>query len=109
MNPISQILANRQRIRYNRVLSDGFQHLFLDDQRKPKRAAGDVLAHLRNFCYADATTVKADPIASAVAQGRREVWLEIQYYLNLTDADLTELDWKFKRELEQLMQRSLDS
>ncbi len=56
-----------------------------------------VLADLARFCRADRSTMVSimgrgvDPIASAVAEGRRQVWLRIQSQLNLTPADITRM------------------
>jgi len=51
-----------------------------------------VLADLRRFCMADKTTfVPNDPQASALGEGRREVWLRIQAHINLTDAEIKSL------------------
>lgn len=54
-----------------------------------------VLADLRQFCRATVSTTVVsrvsgvvDPIASAQAEGRREVFLRITQYLNLSDADI---------------------
>jgi len=47
-----------------------------------------VLQDLAKFCRADDTTFLPDARASAVLDGRREVWLRIQKHLNLTDDEL---------------------
>lgn len=50
-----------------------------------------VLQFLRTFCRADYPTFIADDPhgrKSALAEGRREVWLMINGYLNLTDTQL---------------------
>lgn len=52
-----------------------------------------VLADLADFCRANETTFHHDPRASAVLEGRREVWLRIQEHLQLTEAEL----WELKR------------
>lgn len=65
------------------------------------RGPGDpetvALADLRQFCFADGSTIIA-PSGGAVdiertmaAQGRREVWLRIQDYLTLTPEQLVAL------------------
>lgn len=65
--------------------------------------AGDVpraalaLDDLREFCRADVSCVvigkdgRVDTHATAVAEGRREVYLRIQQMLDLTDAQLMRL------------------
>lgn len=66
---------------------------------EPQTDAGlRVLADLRAFCHADRTTIKispvsktVDPLASAHAEGRREVWLRIQQWTHLDDATLNQL------------------
>lgn len=50
-----------------------------------------VLAHLADTCGATRTTFETDLHAMAVAEGRRQVWLVIQDVLNLTEADLRDL------------------
>lgn len=61
-------------------------------------AAVIVLTDLKKFCRADhSTTVvspvtrSVDPYASALAEGRREVWLRISQHLEISDADLYNL------------------
>jgi hypothetical protein len=44
-----------------------------------------VLSDLAKFCRANETTVTPDARASAVLEGRREVWLRIQQHLQLTE------------------------
>jgi hypothetical protein len=57
-----------------------------------------VLKDLAKFCRAHDTTTlispisrMVDPLASAQAEGRREVFLRIMWHLKLTDADLMTL------------------
>lgn len=68
---------------------------------RPKRAAfrtlfgnedGEiVLAHLARYCHATRTTfVDGSHDASAYYAGRRDVFLEIQAYLNISDEKLRE-------------------
>lgn len=64
-----------------------YRHLF---QSGP--AADIVLSDLAKFCraYKPTTVVspvsrQVDPIATAIAEGRREVWLRIQGHLHLSD------------------------
>jgi hypothetical protein len=58
-------------------------------------AANIVLTDLRGFCRATVSTTvvspstgSVDPIASAQAEGRREVWLRITQHLHISDEDL---------------------
>lgn len=50
-----------------------------------------VLRDLAKFCRASESTFHPDARISAVLEGRREVWLRIQEYLQLTDEELYEL------------------
>ena len=65
-----------------------YRRLFLGDAGKPGRDAETVLTDLARFCRAGCSSVPSsmDPIAMAVAEGRREVWLRIQAHLHLDDA-----------------------
>jgi plasmid maintenance system antidote protein VapI len=48
-----------------------------------------ILADLAKFCRAHASTTSvAGDRASAVLDGRREVWLRIQHHLNLSEEEL---------------------
>lgn len=81
------------------------QYLRFFHLRKAFRAlvAGDInagrlaLDDLSEFCRADRSCVvfgkdgRVDTHATAVAEGRREVFLRIQQMLNLTDAQLNKL------------------
>ncbi len=58
-----------------------------------------VLADLKKFCRATASTVvvspvsrSVDPIATAMAEGRREVWLRIMAHLHLEDRAVINLE-----------------
>jgi len=54
--------------------------------------AQKVLADLRKFCFADKTTfVPNDPYASAFSEGRREVFLRINAFINLTEKEINSL------------------
>jgi len=50
-----------------------------------------VLKDLAKFCRADETTFHIDSRVHCALEGRREVWLKIQNYLNLTPEELSEL------------------
>jgi hypothetical protein len=50
-----------------------------------------VLADLAEFCRARETTFHTDDRLHAVLEGRREVWLRINKYLNLTDREIQDL------------------
>jgi hypothetical protein len=53
-----------------------------------------VTKDLADFCRANQSTFNPDPRVHAVLEGRREVWLRIQKYLNLTPDQLWELTRK---------------
>ena len=73
-----QFLKDR-RIAYNHAL----------DPRTPHGKM--VLEDLADFCFANKSTMHSDARAQAAAEGRRDVWLRIQYHLNLTDEQFWEL------------------
>lgn len=50
-----------------------------------------VLKHLAKFCRAHESTFHPDHAVSDRLDGRREVWLEIQRHLQLTDEQLYQL------------------
>lgn len=51
-----------------------------------------VLADLKKFCHAITPTADINNTnATYIAEGRREVWLRIQAYLNLSDEDVYNL------------------
>jgi hypothetical protein len=47
-----------------------------------------ILADLAKFCKAAETTMHHEDRASAMLEGRRQVWLRIQQHLNLSEEDL---------------------
>lgn len=53
--------------------------------------AHDVLKDLARFCRAHESTFDLDPRVSALAEGRREVWLRIAHHLKLSPDQLWEL------------------
>lgn len=53
-----------------------------------------VLKDLAQFCRAEQTTFQEDPRLHSLLEGRREVWLRIQKYLNLSPDELWELTRK---------------
>lgn len=75
--------------------SQAFRAVFIGDDGKPSPAAAIVLGRLAKFCHANRTTLKVsftrqqtDPLATAAAEGRREVWMLLQQYLSLDEADV---------------------
>jgi len=82
---MKDLLAKLRRRRY------AYRRLFLGDDGL--NADGQtVLADLAKFCRANSSTAvvspisrSVDPIATAMAEGRREVWLRIMAHLHLED------------------------
>lgn len=75
-----------------------YRAIFLDSDAQPNQAARTVLADLRRFCRASSSsavvspvTKSIDPMAMAMAEGRREVWNRIQAHLHLDDAVIANL------------------
>lgn len=73
----------------SRAMRQAWAACFMADSDNPHAAGQTVLADLARYCGADTTTAKADPsgrsdpIASAVSEGRRQVWLLIAKRLGL--------------------------
>jgi hypothetical protein len=99
------------RVRYDRDLRHAFRTSLLDEDGKPTPHGSAVLAHLRAFCSADVSTLRrdregrVDPLASAAAQGRQEVWQQFYFYLNLDDSELVEIDREFTQQLKDRVER----
>ena len=79
-------------------LRQRFRALFWDGNRgKDDGNVAAVLGDLREFCRADSSCVvigkdgRVDTHATAVAEGRREVYLRIIQTLNLSDATLNKM------------------
>ncbi len=51
----------------------------------------DVLKDLAKFCRAHQSTFHQDPYMSSKLDGRREVWLRIEQYLNLSLEEIYKL------------------
>lgn len=74
---------------------NAYRGVFLNPDGQVGVASNIVLADLKKFCRADRSTIqvshlqqRVDPIASALLEGRREVWLRIMHHLNVSDKDL---------------------
>jgi hypothetical protein len=64
--------------------------------------AGDtVLQDLAQFCRANESCFHPDARASALMEGRREVWLRIKEHLDLTEEQLTELHIPQQRKIQK--------
>jgi hypothetical protein len=98
-----------------RVFADAFARLMLNNDRTLKSEAKIVMAAMSHFCSAGETTVryapdgKVDALASAIAQGRHEVWLEWNRYLTIQEAELAEADRFFLNESGLRMQQGLEN
>lgn len=68
-------------------LSVAYQKVFDEKNQFTKT----VLKDLAKFCRAHKTTFLPDPRAHAQLEGRREVWLRIQEYLEMTIPELYDL------------------
>lgn len=74
---IRDTLSNFRRKLHGKVFS--YQRVF--ERNNPH--THDVLADLAHFCRAHGTTFHQDQRIHAMLEGRREVWLRIQEYLEL--------------------------
>jgi hypothetical protein len=75
-----------------------YRRTFMDANGNIGRDAEIVLADLRRFCRATSTTVMVspisktiDPIAMAMAEGRREVWLRLMAHLYIDEKQVFNL------------------
>lgn len=94
-NPLKNIMKRRT----------AWREIFKQDDGGLNQASVIALAHLQRFCYANRTTAKIspktgqfDPIAMAMAEGRREVFLFIQENLKLDDSDLQRITRYYNQE-----------
>lgn len=79
-------------------LKQRLQDLLLSRAQKYRRVFGgpygeSVLRDLAKFCRAHESTVQENSHLSAVAEGRREVWLRIQQHMNMTQEELWRLTY----------------
>jgi len=77
---------------------NAYSSCFRDRDGNLTTAGRQVLQDLRRFCRVDQSTVVVSPVsrvidthATMVAEGRREVFNRLQYYLNLTDEQLLQI------------------
>lgn len=75
-----------------------YRRLFLREDGTLNPDAQVVMTDLRKFCRADGSTAMVspqtgsiDPIAMAIAEGRREVFNRINSYLHLSDSTIHNL------------------
>lgn len=76
-----------------------YRAVFMDASGDISRNGEIVLADLRKFCRANSTTVMVspisksiDPIAMAMAEGRREVWLRLMAHLHIDEKQVFNLE-----------------
>lgn len=81
---------------------------FLDHKGKITADGARALRDLSTFCYGNKTTVKVspksgsiDPLAMAIAEGRREVFLHILSMLNLDDTTFNRMITHYQQEFEE--------
>ena len=82
--------------------SRSYKRVFLSDNGDVGFDSQTVLSDLRRFCFHDRPTTQisrmtgtVDPIASAQAEGRREVFLRIMKMVNLEPAAIERLQEQF--------------
>lgn len=104
------LIARMFYARRDRALHQAFSQIFLGPDGLPNRDGALVLGRMRELCHADTSTLKytddgsVDPLASAAAEGRRDVWRMFQFYLNISDSELIEIDRTAKAELDKARQ-----
>ena len=76
-----------------------YRRTFMDASGNISRDGEIVLADLRKFCRANSTTVivspiskSIDPLAMAMAEGRREVWLRLIAHLHIDEKQVFNLE-----------------
>jgi hypothetical protein len=84
--------AALQALRRKSILARAYKAALLTpDRQSPSNHGKTILADLRVFCRADVSCVVVskdghiDTHATAVAEGRREVWLRLMEHLHLDD------------------------
>ena len=81
-----------------------YQEVFGYPDKVPTRSQATVLQDLRRFCFADKRTSQRgrdgniDAIATALLEGRREVWLRLRRFVDMSDQQLDIIE---KMELDQ--------
>lgn len=86
------------RVREVQARRNAWRSMFRDEDGQLTQAGKVALSDLRKFCHVDRPTIKVspksgqiDPLAMAIAEGRREVFLRIAELLKLDDRDLEAL------------------
>jgi hypothetical protein len=73
-----------------------YQKALLGEDGKVRAEMLPVLADLRAFCFADASTFAADPRRADANAGRREVWLRIERGLRFDHKKIENLNRQLK-------------
>lgn len=91
-------MSNEKRLRSILGLRDAWRDTLRGEDGELTQAARTMLVDLQRFCCANRSTIRIapqtgaiDPLAMAVSEGRREVWLRIADALKLDDRDLQTL------------------
>lgn len=78
--------------------ANAYKRIFLKDKQLTQDGRY-VMEDLAKFCRANVSTTivspvsrVVDPIASAQAEGRREVYLRLKWHLNIDDADFMKIE-----------------
>lgn len=87
------IVSVKNMIRMRAVnLAREYKSLFHAGDGAIGRTGEHVLADLRSFCFAGGKTVfDKDPLMMARREGRREVFMRMQHFLNLDEATVQKL------------------
>ena len=92
----------RERIEWMLDRRSRLKRLFCNDRDELRTEAIHFFAWMERFCYVSRPTYKQNPVSGAIdtnatfiAEGRREVWIELQRLMNLDTK-------KLMRELKQL-------
>lgn len=101
---VMQNLIRRAAIGVSRIYKDLFwlpvlprgwfyRWMFRGENGELRRSGEMVLSDLRDFCFAGPqdTIFDPDPLVMARREGRREVFLRIQYFLNLDEKTVQQL------------------
>lgn len=82
-----------------------YRSVFLDADGHVSRNAEIVLADLKKFCRGTSTTVivspiskSIDPLAMAMAEGRREVWLRLMAHLHIDEKQVFNLEENLEKD-----------
>ena len=80
------------RLRWRAIqTSRAFKEMFFNEDEKLRRAAEIALVDLREYCFARKSTFHSDSLVMARREGRRDVWLRIQGFLDLDEQQVKQL------------------